>query len=194
MQENAVKYGKSPVSAKVRFYFRDLKKIFLHPYIEILLRKKEESDPAKPNAARSFINFLEKQNLVFVSFAQIQNFFSENDFPEFEYLESIFSPWQNQVHIALESLLKTIETIRIQWNSATQKINPFEKEILFQYTKIIKRILSLAEETKLDSFKEIKTIGLSKELIEDISNLQLDKDNLEKSVEQIMEIIDKIIK
>jgi len=43
-------------------------------------------------------------------------------------------------------------------------------------------------------FDEVKSIGLPSELIEDISKLLLDKNNLEKSVDEIMQIIKKIIK
>lgn len=43
-------------------------------------------------------------------------------------------------------------------------------------------------------FNELEKYGLSKRLIEDISKLQLDKDDLDKSVNQILRIIDTIIK
>lgn len=43
-------------------------------------------------------------------------------------------------------------------------------------------------------FNELEKHGISKQLIEDISKLQLDKDDLDKSVNQILNIIDKILK
>ena len=42
-------------------------------------------------------------------------------------------------------------------------------------------------------FNELEKHGISKQLIEDISKLQLDKDDLDKSVNQILNIIDKIL-
>ena len=42
-------------------------------------------------------------------------------------------------------------------------------------------------------FEELEEHGLDKQLIEDISKLQLDKNDLGKSVNQILKIIDKII-
>ena len=43
-------------------------------------------------------------------------------------------------------------------------------------------------------FNELEKHRISKQLIEDISKLQLDKDDLDKSVNQILNIIDKILK
>jgi hypothetical protein len=42
-------------------------------------------------------------------------------------------------------------------------------------------------------FEELEEHGLNKQLIEDISKLQLDKDDLDRSINQILKIIDKII-
>ena len=43
-------------------------------------------------------------------------------------------------------------------------------------------------------FEELDNYGLPRELIKDISELELDKNDFNKSIEQIMNIIDKIKK
>lgn len=157
LQDNAVKYGKSPAANKVRFYYRDLKKLFHHPYVQLIISSKFSSTDEKKWLARNFIQHLEKQNIVFVSLQQIKTYFEEQAF-DFTALLPLINPWQNDVSNPLNSFLEIIESVRLSSNQENQKIKSFELEVLFQYSKITRRILTLLAETSVDSFKEIKTI------------------------------------
>ena len=157
LQENAVKYGKGAATERIRFYYRDLKKLFLHPYLQLLFTTNDKIDKDKKWLPRNFIHYLEKQNIVFVSFQQIKKYFEEEKLDD-AFLMPFLQPWENEVNKALHSFLDLIETLRLAGQKLEQKISSFELEVFFQYSKITKRILSLLEETSIDSFKEIKTI------------------------------------
>jgi len=157
LQENAEKYGKRKSSNDIKFYYRDLKKLFLHPSFELLMFSEGASRSGK-RSARQFIRSLEKRNILFINFKNILAFFEESNAELSKRMAILLQPWKGNVSNCLEALLACFDLMHAQLTNGSIKTDPIESEILFHFVKITKRIETLLAESKDLSIHEIRTI------------------------------------
>jgi ATP-dependent helicase/nuclease subunit B len=155
LHENAQKFGKSGSGTTTRYYYHDIKKVLLHPYM-IALSSNEDRHTKK--SLRNFIHELENENILFVSHAKIEDYFSSENRLHFETVLKLLKPWQMDVTAAINSILTLLDSLLQHWiNSGTQQYS-MEREVASHYTKIIKRIHSLITNTSKGVLTEIKTL------------------------------------
>ncbi len=155
LHENAQKFGKSGSGNTNRYYYHDLKKVILHPYIIALAGN---GDHNHKKSLRNFIHELENENTLFVSFAKIEKYFSINNLPVFETVIDLLKPWQTDVIAALNTLLNLLQTLFQNWSRSDTQQYTMEREVAAQYTKILKRIHSLINDTSSSVVTEFKTL------------------------------------
>ncbi len=150
LHENALAFSKQKELNGARYYYRDLKKILAHPSLAAVFRTNQGR-----SVGQDFIQHLEKQNWVFVSYAQIEDYFVAQQFTDLLSLKVLLAPWENKVSTCISSLLQLLSLLKEQVRQVSDSL---EQEVLFHYTKTIKRIQSLIETASLDGLKQIKTI------------------------------------
>ncbi|MBL0046504.1 MAG: PD-(D/E)XK nuclease family protein [Bacteroidetes bacterium] len=150
LHENALAYAKEDEGMDARYYYRDLKKIFLHPSLSAIFKTEQGHF-----VGQDFIHFLETQNWFFVSYSQIETYFASFQFADHSALKVLLSPWNNKVSNCLDALLLLLTLLKEQ---ITQGSDPLDSEVLFHYTKTIKRIQSLTETASIDGLRQIKTV------------------------------------
>lgn len=150
LHENALAFSKKKELNGARYYYRDLKKILAHPSLAAVFRTNQGR-----SVGQDFIQHLEKQNWVFVSYAQIEDYFVAQQFTDLLSLKVLLAPWENNVSTCISSLLQLLSLLKEQVRQVSDSL---EQEVLFHYTKTIKRIQSLIETASLDGLKQIKTI------------------------------------
>lgn len=128
-----------------RFYYKDLLKVLNHPLLN-------QSGEAKI-LTDSLTKYLTDKNRIFISEKELKAQVEPMLQPAFENVFSVFSDWNNNPQKALQCFSKLIEEFLKQSTKDEHKI---EREYLYNYTKIIKRIQSLLED--YDSVKDIKTL------------------------------------
>lgn len=162
LHENASDLSQTEINDKIfpeydeKFYFRDVLKILLHPYLRQII------DNTKDGffSAQLFLN----GNRTFYNSSDIYKLFSSAGFKNIEFLLPFFDPWSGKSLHALESLicvidnLKSVSTFHKEYNSHSDSNINIETEYLFAFAKLLKRLRSLIYKQSNLSIKTLHKI------------------------------------
>jgi hypothetical protein len=132
LQINAIKYKRKA------FYYKDIIAVFEHPYFSKIMDL---------NTIIEFKRFIIKDNIVFITKSNINNYFKVNKLAEL-----IFSIWDD-VEYSLQSLTSIIEYLRQQLVGIKGSI---ESEVLVTFFKSLTILKKLVAENKFEI--ELKTL------------------------------------
>lgn len=155
LHENAQKFGRSGSGGVTRYYYHDLKKVLLHPYIIAL---SGNGDKITKKSLRNFIQDLENKNILFVSYSKIEDYFSLEKMPHFAIVNELLKPWQKDVAAALNVIIALLNKLLQLWNKSDKQQYSMELAVAYQYTKIVKRLHSLLTNASNGILTEIKTL------------------------------------
>ncbi len=152
LQENAQRLLRGGDDRK--FYYKNILKIFHHPYIKSLLNTAEAG-----NFSETIIAIISAKNKVFIDFEEIKSYAEEQHRPLLDQMAFLFEKWQQIPDDALDCFVKLIEVLKDRFINDELLANKLELEYLYQYTTIVKKLQTLfGQYTFVNELKSFKAI------------------------------------
>ncbi|OQX81834.1 MAG: hypothetical protein B6D61_00180, partial [Bacteroidetes bacterium 4484_249] len=140
LHENSVKFDKTGGKAP-KFYFRDIIKIFEHPYLRIIAGAKK---------IESVLSEIRNSNRIFFDYNELVTKFlteeEDNEIPFSVFLE----PWSNSPQRGIEKIIKFLDTLKSAFTDNRNSHSPdntktqnLEMEYLFHFSKVFKKLKNL---------------------------------------------------
>lgn len=151
MQENA--NGIKKTSKSLRYHHKDLLLLIQNQYFKLIGNTKHTEQ-----FFRSLANDIINRNKIFINPKDIAQLALEQEFLEFEKYKNLFSPWQDDVKMATESILELIELLAKTIGKNDSAHKTYELEFLYNFSKAFKQVDNFIE--TYQAVKDLKTLKI----------------------------------
>ena len=159
LQMNADRQRGNGSISSVRFYYKDLKKFLLHPGFSMLCDS-QFNEKEIPKRIRSFIKYLDSNNILFIGWKQIEEFFADKHSGLRNVIALTVQPWLANVDKCISSLRGICDFSRKILTQNPKAKHAIELEASFFFLKIINRIETLFASTTQKELQEVETIRI----------------------------------